>query len=284
MNNKTKGTIILSVFWLIVLGGAIIVFLPFLWMILTSFKPPDEVITIPPKWIPSKFYWQNYPFIWSYEYGTPLWWRYYLNSVIVAVAQVSGVLLTSSLAAYAFARINFFARDTIFMLYLGTLMVPGTVTLIPMYLLMQRFGWLDKYQALIIPGLAGAYGTFLLRQFFMTIPQELEDAAYVDGASRLYVYWKIILPLGRPGLTALGLFTFMGSWNNFLWPLIVTTSEEMRTLPLGLSMLRRTGGWVRIEWGPLMAASTLAIVPVLILFICAQEYFIGGISLTGMKE
>lgn len=277
---KWKRGSIALIIWLVIFSGAIIVALPFFWMVLTSFKTRIEAVRIPPTWFPSKFYWDNYLAAWTWVPFS----RFYINSIIVAVAQTTGVLLTSSLAAYAFARIKFFARDIVFLLYLATMMIPFIVVIIPQYLIMNWLRWVDSYYALIIPGLCGAYGTFLLRQFLMTIPSEMEDAAVIDGCNRLQIYWKIMLPLIQPALITLGIFTFMFSWNSLLWPLIVTHSEEMATLPLGLSMFSLTAGWEqRIHLGILMAATTSAVIPILIIFIIGQDYFVRGIALTGLK-
>lgn len=278
--SKWKRGSIALIIWLVIFAGAIITALPFFWMVLTSFKTQIEAMRIPLTWFPSKFHWDNYRGVWTWvPFGT-----FYINSIIVAVAQTTGVLLTSSLAAYAFARIKFFARDLIFLLYLATMMIPFTVVIIPQYLLMSWLGWVDTYYALIIPGLCGAYGTFLLRQFLITIPSEMEDAAAIDGCNRLQIYWKIMLPLIQPALITLGIFTFMGSWNNLLWPLIVTHSEKMATLPLGLSMFSITEGWqIHIHLGVLMAATTSAVIPILIIFMIGQDYFVKGITLTGLK-
>lgn len=185
----------------------------------------------------------------------------------------------SSLAAYAFARMQFRGRDILFLLYLGTLMIPGQVTIVPLFILMKYLNWVDTYQALILPGSFTAFGTFLLRQFFLSIPFELEDAARIDGCSRFGMYWRIILPLSGPALATLAIFTFIQQWNNFLWPLIVTNSDSMKTLPLGIAMFQTQNG---TQWHLMMAASAIAIVPTLILFIFAQKYFVKGITLSGM--
>jgi multiple sugar transport system permease protein len=248
---------------------------PFLWMLATSVKPPNEIFTIPPEWFGSFFRWENYAAAWDYFPFA----RFYLNNVIVSVSTVVLVLVTSSLAAYAFARMKFRGRDTLFLLYLGTLMIPGQVTIVPLFMLMNYFDWVNTYQALILPGSFTAFGTFLLRQFFLSIPFELEDAARIDGCSRFGMYWRIILPLSGPALAALAIFTFIQQWNNFLWPLIITNTDNMKTLPLGIAMFQTQNG---TQWHLMMAASAIAIVPTLLVFIFAQKYFIKGITLSGM--
>ncbi|MBC8402254.1 MAG: carbohydrate ABC transporter permease, partial [Candidatus Marinimicrobia bacterium] len=182
---------------------------------------------------------------------------------------------------YAFARMKFWGRDVLFYIFLGTMMIPGQVTMIPSFLVLQWLGWIDTYNALIVPGLASAFGTFLLRQFFLNIPKDLEEAAFLDGASRLRVLWKIIMPLARPALATLAIFTFMGVFNDFLWALIVVNSEEMNTVQLGLSIFRDR---YTTQWDLLMAGSVTATLPVLVVFFLGQKYFIKGIALSGLKE
>lgn len=263
----------------LVIIGAIITALPFLWMFLSSFKSNSDIAAIPTRWLPEMWIVQNYSVIWDMMPFA----RFYLNSIIVGMSQTLGVLLISSLAAYGFARIKFWGRDVVFFLYLSTIMIPGWVTLIPAFTIIRNLGWLNTYQGLIIPGMSSAMATFLLRQFFRAVPQDLEDAAFVDGASRLRIYAQIILPLAKPALLTVGLMTFMGSWNSLTWPLIISQSEDMQTLPLGLARLALMNGWVRIEWGPLMAATLLSILPIVIIYIFLQQYFIRGIALSGLK-
>ncbi|MGQ9714503.1 MAG: carbohydrate ABC transporter permease, partial [Anaerolineae bacterium] len=215
----------------VLLAGSLVMLVPFLWMVSTSLKAPGQVFTDPPQWIPRPTVWQNYlEAVFIMPFG-----RFFLNSLI----QSSGVtvlqLLTSSLAAFAFARLRFRGRDTLFLLYLATLMIPFPVTLIPNFLVIRFLGWVDTFRALILPPSFSPFSTFLLRQFFLTIPLDLDDAARIDGASSLDLWWRIALPLSKPALATLAIFTFMGQWNDFLWPLVVTQSLEMRTLPVGLS-------------------------------------------------
>lgn len=252
------------------------VLLPYYLMVVTSVKPIREVFSDPFIWIPSRLAWENYVDAWGHApFG-----RYFLNSTFISVTETLGVLLTSVLAGYAFARMRFYAREFLFVLFLGTLMVPGEVLLVPNYITISRLGWLDTYYALIIPFLASIFGIFFMRQAFATIPQELQDAATVDGASHWTFLWRVVVPLSKPALITVALLTFLGSWNALTWPLIVTNTPEMRPITVGL--LSFSG-----EWGTqprlLMAAATFSVLPVLVLFFILQRYFIQGIARAGMK-
>ncbi|MDW8316768.1 MAG: carbohydrate ABC transporter permease [Anaerolineae bacterium] len=205
--------------------------------------------------------------------------RYYLNSILVAVSVTTGQVLISSLAAFAFARLRFKGRETLFLLYLATLMIPFPVTLIPNFLIINRLGWYNTYPALVVPGLFSAFSTFLLRQYYRTIPAELDEAARMDGASSLRIWWQIIVPLSGPVLATLAIFVFQNTWNEFLWPLVVTTTEEMRTVPVGLSYFV---GQYSTAWGLLMAGSVIAVLPILAIYVVAQKWFVQGIALSGL--
>lgn len=266
--------------------------IPFLWMVSTSIKQPDEVFSQDGgiKWLPQHFFWQdtkvdgadvkawwrNYPDAWN-EINIL---RLYLSSIFVAIVGTFGQVLTSSMAAYAFARLQFPGRDKLFFAYLATMMIPGSVTMIPVFVILKSFGWINTYQALIIPGLFSAYGTFMLRQFFMGLPSELEDAAKIDGSGYLGIWSRVILPLSKPALATLTTFTFMGFWGSYMWPLVVTITEPMRTLPIGLKYFV---GQHSTNYTQLMAGSVIALIPVLLLFIFNQRYFVEGIKLSGMK-
>lgn len=252
-------------------------FAPFLWMILTSFKDLSQIYQYPPEFLPSEFHFDNY----SKVFDAAPFGRYYLNSVVVAVAVTLGQLITCSMAAYAFARLKFKGRDVLFYLFLATMMIPFNVTMIPGFMVLHWLGWIDTYYGLIVPGLASAFGTFLLRQYFLTIPKELEEAAYMDGASKFQVLRKVIVPLSKPALATLSIFTFMGVFNDFIWALIVINSEEMRTVQLGLAVFRDR---YLTQWDLLMAGSVAAILPILLVFFFAQKYFIKGITLSGLKD
>ncbi|MDQ3460040.1 MAG: carbohydrate ABC transporter permease [Deinococcota bacterium] len=248
---------------------------PFIWMISTSLKSAGAVFEYPPTFIPDPPRWDNYRRV----FEVLPFARFFLNSLFVAAAVTVLQLVTSSLAAYAFARLRFPGRDALFLGYLGTLMIPAQVVIIPNFILLSYLGWIDTYQALILPAAFSAFGTFLLRQYFLTIPGELEDAAVVDGANHFQIYTRVILPLSGPALSALAIFTFLFNWNSFLYPLVVTNSTQMSTLTVGLNTLQ---GQYNTAWTLLMAGSVIALLPVLVVFIFAQRYFIKGITMTGI--
>lgn len=205
--------------------------------------------------------------------------RYYFNSIFVTVTVTIGRVLISSLAAFAFARLRFRGRETIFLFYLATLMIPFPVTLIPNFLIVKSLGWYDTYLALIVPGLFSVFSVFLLRQYYRSLPLDLDEAARIDGASSLRIWWQVIVPLSGPVLATLAIFDFQGVWNDFLWPLVVTTSEEVRTLPVGLAAFV---GQYATSWNLLMAGAVIALLPVLLIYMLAQNWFVKGITLSGM--
>ncbi|MGC8863613.1 MAG: carbohydrate ABC transporter permease [Armatimonadota bacterium] len=275
-----------------VLGSTMV--LPFLWMISTSLKEAGEVFAPQMHWIPEKVIWRNYlDAVTAIPFG-----RMLFNSLLVAVTVTLGQVVTSSLAAFAFARLRFPGRDALFLGYLATMMVPGVVTMIPVFAVLRILGdmvpyefyfrqtWLgnviggDSYFALIAPGLFSAYGTFMLRQFFMTVPRELDEAAVIDGCSKLGVFRHVIIPLSGPALATLVIFTFMWSWRDFMWPLIINNSIEMQTLPVGLATFQSMFG---INWNLLMAASVIVMLPLIIAFVFCQRFFTEGIKLAGIK-
>jgi multiple sugar transport system permease protein len=264
-----------TVWYVVLLAIAGVMVVPFVWMLATSLQSLDRVFRNDLSWLPIPPQWSNYQKAWT---AMPFD-RFFLNSIFVAVAHVAGQVATSALAAYAFARLKFPFREQIFTLYLGTLMIPAQVTIIPNFILMRDFGWVDSYWALIVPGLFSTFGTFLLRQFFLTIPSDLEDAAKIDGANHFDIFVRVALPLSGPALATLAIFVFLGSWNSFLWPLIVTNSIEMRTIPVGLRVFQ---GQFTTNYPLMMAAASLALVPILIIYMLGQKYFVRGITLTGM--
>ncbi|ACL42574.1 binding-protein-dependent transport systems inner membrane component (plasmid) [Pseudarthrobacter chlorophenolicus A6] len=254
---------------------ALITLVPFIWMISTALKPAGEVFSAPPKLIGSSIQWGNFADAWNYlPFG-----RFMLNGVLVSALGTLIVVSTSAMAAYAFSRLRWRGRNGVFLIYLGTLMIPQEVLIVPMFILMRNFGWVNSYQALIIPWAFTAFGTFLLRQFFLTLPDELEDAARIDGANRFVSFTKILLPLVRPALGTLAVFTFIGYWNSFLWPLLIVSDVNMATVPLGLNMfLGQTGN----QWNLLMAASTISILPSVLMVLGLQRYLVKGIALSGL--
>ena len=259
---------------LAVLGATMLI--PFVWMVSTSLMTDLEVYQFPPRLLPEDPQWSNYAgALTQLPFG-----RYFLNTILVTLASVAGQLVTCSMAAYAFARLDFKGRDALFGLYLATMMIPTIVTLIPAFLIINAFGWMNTYWALFTPLLTSAWGIFLLRQFFQTLPRDYEDAARLDGASAWTIYWRIILPLSRPALATLAIFAFMNAWKDFLWPLIVTTDNDMRTVEVGIAMFSSIYG---TNWPYQMAAAVVVLVPILVAFFLTQKYVIEGISLTGLK-
>jgi multiple sugar transport system permease protein len=255
---------------------AVSMLIPFLWMLSTSLMGELEVYQFPPRFIPSIFHWSNFAEAMTLQpFG-----RFFFNTFIVAGVSVLGQLAFCSMAAYAFARLRFPWRDKVFALYLGTMMIPAIVTIIPAFLLIDTFGWMNTYWALFTPTVSSVWGIFLLRQFFLTIPRDLEDAARVDGASEFTIFLRVVLPLSKPALATLAIFAFMGSWKDFLWPLIVTNRTDMRTLEVGIANFSNL---YATDWPHQMAAAVVVMIPVVIVFIAAQKYFVKGITMTGLK-
>lgn len=256
--------------------GSIIMVFPFIWMVLTSFKTFAESVALPIVWFPSEWNFNNYAEVLEkLDFIT-----YYKNTIIYTGVVLFGQLFLCSLAGYSFARLNFRFKNVIFFLILAVLMVPPQMTLIPRYQMMNYLGWVDTYKGLIIPIIPSAYGTFFLRQFFMTLPRELEDSAKIDGCSYFRIYWNIMLPLCTSALVAYGIITAIATWNDLLWPLIVTNSNSMRVLSVAMACLQGQNG---TKYQLLMAASVLSTIPTLIAFIFGQKHFIKGIALTGIK-
>ncbi len=250
---------------------------PFLWLVGTSLKIDTQILVFPPVWIPQPITFQQY--VKGLNYIPFL--RYLGNTAIYCGLAVMGTIISSSLVAYSLARIRWPGRNLLFAIVIATLMVPAQVTLIPLFLVFKTLGWIDSLAPLIVPHFfLQPFAIFLLRQFFLTIPHELSEAARVDGANEVRIYWSIILPLATPVLAAVGLFTFLGTWNDYLGPLIYLNSPENYTLSLGLAQFRGEHG---VEWGPMMAVSTVMIVPVLLAFFFTQRTFVQGITLTGIK-
>jgi ABC-type glycerol-3-phosphate transport system permease component len=268
--------------YLILLGGAAVMLIPLYWMLVTSLKTFREANAYPPTWFPNPIVWGNYP----EALAAFPFWRYLWNTLVIVLGVMLGNLVSCSLVAYAFAKLRAPGRNLLFGLLLATLMLPEHVTLVPLFVLFQRLGWINTALPLIVPYwfARSAFSVFLLRQFFLTIPQELSDAARVDGASHLTILTRILLPLSAPALATVAVFTFIGVWNDFLHPVIYLSKRETFTLALGLLAL---AGHVQeagvIEWQLLMAGSTVVILPVLVVFFVAQRYFIEGIAMTGLK-
>jgi multiple sugar transport system permease protein len=256
--------------------GALIMLLPFWWMLVTSVRLPEEVYSFPPDFWPAHWHWENYQKV----IAAAPFARFFLNTLVVATVVTLGNLLFSAMAGYSFARLEFKGRDLVFWLFLASMMIPGQVTMIPVFVLMARLGWIDSYLGLTVPGLVGAYGIFLTRQYFLNLPADLENAARLEGATEWQVFWHVALPLAKPVLAVLGVFSFMGAWTDFLWPLLMTNSLSMRTLEVGLSVFKTQ---YTVNWPLQMAASLLIQLPIIALFVATQRYFTRGIVLTGMK-
>ena len=256
--------------------GAVIMLLPFAWMLSTSLKTRGATFATPPQWIPDPVTLDNYANV----FDTVPVGQFLVNSVFVSVTSTALMVLFCAMSGYAFARIEFRGRTVLFYAYLATLMIPQQVTLTPLFIIMNWLGWTNTYQALILPSSFGAFGTFLLRQFFLRLPREIEEAAFIDGAGYIRIFFTIAIHLARPALATLAVFAFMASWNSFLWPLIITTDTSMMTLPLGLSALQ--GRW-STDWNVLMAGTVIATVPILAVYVFAQRFIIKGMSHTGLK-
>jgi multiple sugar transport system permease protein len=275
---KKKNRIKLLIVYVLVILMSIGYLMPLVWMIRSSFMELTQIFELPPKILPDPFRFQNYlDAMTIVPFG-----KYFINTLFIVTVNLVGVLLTSSLAAYSFSKIQWKGRDKVFGILLTAMMLPGAVMLIPTFIGWQALGFYNTYVPLTLPAFfgGGAFNIFLLRQFFMTIPQELVDAARVDGASYFKIYSHIILPLSRSALIVVGLFTFLGTWNDFFGPLIYLNDEELYTLALGLQQFQ---GAYNAEWSLLMAASAVVILPCIIVFLFCQKYFIKGITLTGLK-
>ncbi|MEX2540909.1 MAG: carbohydrate ABC transporter permease [Trueperaceae bacterium] len=268
----------LAVVTILVLIGAVAMVTPFVWAVTTSLKARGAMLIVPPQFLPSEPSLDAYstvvnrfPFI-----------RVFGNSVLVAVATTLGQLVLCSMAGYAFARLKFFGRDTLFLLYLATLMVPFAVIVTPLFIIVTKLGWTNSYIGLVIPVMFSAFGTFFMRQFFQSIPRELEEAATIDGAGTLTTFWRIIMPMTMPALATLGVLSFMGSWNSFLWPLLIVNDRELMTLPVALSALQGIYPG-QTQWNIVMAGTVLATIPTIAVFLFAQRWVIEGVAGSGVK-
>ena len=259
---------------LIIIG--IIMVVPFLWMISTSLKEQYDTVKIPPVWIPNPPRWQNYVDLFTQQ---PML-QFMLNTIKIVFFVVLGQLFFSSLAAYSFARIKFKGRTVMFFFYIATLMVPGQVTMIPTYLMFAKVGLVDNHIVLILPAFFSAFGVFLLRQFFMSLPKELEEAAEIDGCNPFTTYYRIMLPLIVPAMLTLGVFTLMNTWNDYMGPLIYLTTPEKYTMTLGIAYFK---GVYTTQWNLVMAGSVLSVIPILVAYLCAQKYFVEGSAFSGVK-
>jgi multiple sugar transport system permease protein len=262
--------------YLALTGVAAVMLFPFGWMIATSLTSDSQLFVTPPQLIPAPLVPDNYVRV---AEAFPIG-RFLANSLLVAGISTSLQVGTSAMAAYAFARLRFRGRDVLFLVYLATLMVPLQVIIVPLFIEMRSLGLVNTYPGLILPAIASAFGTFLLRQAFLSLPRELDEAAFIDGASHWTVFRRIVLPLAGPALATFGIFAFMASWNSFLWPLVVTSSQDLFTLPVGLSNLH---GRYETAWNLVMAGSTISVIPIVIVYVIAQKHVIRGVALSGIK-
>jgi len=270
--------------FLVGMVGALIMLFPFIWMVVTSFKTPSDIIAHYFSIIPRPFTWENFTRVFN---EIPLR-TYYLNSALVTGVIITTTLVFSSMAGFAFAKYSFPGREFFFILILSTFIVPFQVTIIPLYLEMKWFGLIDTRISLVIPHIASAFGTFLIRQYLQSVPNELLDSARIDGCSEFRIYWNIVMPLCKPALAVLAVFSFFWGWNDFLWPLIIINSAEKKTVVLSIptsNYLPQTAGaaGAGTEWGPLMVLSFFVMLPTVIFFIFLQRYIVKGITLTGIK-
>lgn len=263
---------------LLVLLGALVMLLPFLWMLSTSLKPSSTVLSLPPELLPREPTLEAYREVAA---SFPIV-RVLFNTLLVAVATTLGQLIVSSMSGYAFARFRFAGRDLLFAAYLATLMVPFAVTVTPLFIVVKGLGWTNSYWGLVVPALFGAFGTFLMRQFFLALPIELEEAAVLDGASTLTTFMRVMLPLSGPALATLGVFSFMASWNSFLWPLLIVNDPQLMTLPLALATLQGLYPG-QTQWNLVMAGTVITVVPMVVVFLLAQRWVVEGVTASGLK-
>ncbi|MFI5731934.1 carbohydrate ABC transporter permease [Kribbella sp. NPDC051587] len=265
--------------WIYLIGvlGLVAVAAPFVWMLLGSFKAQGELLRVPPTWLPENATTENYAALFSKAHFP----RYFLNSGIVALVVTAGNLIFCSMIGYALAKLHFKGKNALFVLVLATLMIPGMVTFVPLFVLVTNAGLANSYPGLILPFLVSPFGVFLMRQFFGSLPDDLMDAGRVDGAGELGIFARIMLPLTRPALATLGILTFLGSWNNFLWPLVIAQTEDKYTLPVALALY--STGQNAQNFGLLMAGAVVVVVPVLVLFLVFQRHVTKGIAITGLK-
>jgi len=262
----------------VLIGLGLLFLLPFYWLVSTSIKPDADIFKVPPVWIPNPPQWDNYPKATSY---VPFL-QYTVNTLRICIVNVLGIVLSCSLVAYSLAKIRWKGREILFYSLIATMILPGQVTMLPSFMIFKWLGWIGTILPLTVPAYFGtAFSIFLLRQFFMTIPNELSDAARIDGCNELQIYWRIVMPLSKPALATISLFAFVGAWNDFVGPLLYLTDDRTYTLSLGLQSFMSQHG---AEWGMLMAAATLMAMPIVILFFFAQKTFIRGIATTGSKE
>lgn len=275
MKEKKRATTIVMYGFLTIM--ALFMIFPLFWMVMSSFKETNELFTIPPKLFPKEFKWENY----KYMFQEAPWGLYFFNTIKIAVSVVIGQVFISAMVAYAFARLRFKGREIIFAVVLATMMVPYHVTMIPTFQLLRQLGWLNTHLALIVPPFFSAFGVFMLRQFFLSIPKELEESAIIDGASYPRIFFSLVLPMSKPSIVTLAIFTFIGTWNDFLGPLIYLNDDKLKTLTLGLNSFQ---GTYTTQWNYMMAGAAIVTIPIVIIFLLSQKYYVSGLMTSGMKE
>lgn len=274
---KSRKILYKAVIHIILIVLSITMLVPFLWMISSSLKTTQEMFASPPTWIPQYVAWENY----SYMIQAAPWVQYFANTFFISALTIAGQLITCSMAAYAFARLRFKGRNLLFLIYLGTMMIPFQVVMIPQFKIVKVLGLVNTHWSLIVPGIFNAFGTFLLRQFFLTIPKDLEEAAKIDGCGYPRIFWEIVIKNSKPAIITLVVFTFMNTWNDFQRPLIFLNDDSLWTLSMGLAKFQ---GTYVTQWNQMMAGALITMVPVLVLYIFAQKYFVQGIVMSGLKE
>ncbi len=276
MDRPSRHRRVLVTYPLLILIG-LIGLLPYYWMVSSSVKTTANMFAVPPQWVPNPINWRAYGEAWRAQDFT----RYILNSAVVSVAITAGNLLLASLAGYSLCKFRYVGRGALFLLILSTMMLPLEVTMVPLFLIVKKLDWPNTYAGLIVPFLVEGFGVFLMRQYLQSIPNELIEAARIDGASELRIYAQIVMPLCKPALAALGVFTFREAWDMYIWPLIIVTKDSLRTLPLGISLFMSSFG---TAWDQLMAVAAIGTLPMILLFFLLQRSFIQGIAISGLKE
>jgi multiple sugar transport system permease protein len=278
-SKRTGRKVGLALIYLVLIAGSIAFALPFFWMIATSLKTKMEAVMYPPKWIPLPLHFTGYERMWTaFPFG-----RFLMNTCFITFTTMLGFVLTSTLVGYGFARTKFKGRDTLFLVLLATMMLPPQVTMIPTFIIFRRLGWINTYYPLIVPAFIGgsAFYIFLMRQFIMTLPRELDDAARIDGCNSFRIYWNVLMPLSKPAIATVAVFAFVGEWNDFMGPLIYLQSQEKMTIAVGLRLFV---GQFGTDLPAMMAGSFLTVLPLIVTFFLAQSYFVQGIALTGLKQ
>ncbi|WP_246358603.1 carbohydrate ABC transporter permease [Paenibacillus phytorum] len=262
--------------YVVLIAFGILMVVPFVWMLSTSLKDNSLIFSFPPKWIPDPIKWRNYQ-----EAASSFpYYQYFWNTFYITALTIAGVLLTSALAGYAFARMQFPLRNQLFLVVLSIMMIPGQVIMIPIFLLVKDLGWMDSHLSLIVPSLVSPFGIFLMRQFYLSMPKELEDAASIDGCNPIRTFFSIFLPLSKPALATISVFTFIGTWNSFLWPLLLISTKSKQILTVGLLQFQNM---YATQYNLLMAATLLVLLPVFLVYMFAQRYFVEGIAGSGVK-